>query len=136
MSGIISAPQFYRVFPDLDPAVTSPSHSSLMQAFYTAIYEIGCLAGAIWALVMGNKLGRRKNILLGCTILSIGAIIQVTAMPGYVLSSFTRNLTLMNPVAQTSGGTSVRHWADRHWIWNWCEYGDDPVVASRVLEIA
>jgi len=88
MSGIISAPQFYRVFPDLDPAVTSPSHSSLMQAFYTAIYEIGCLAGAIWALVMGNKLGRRKNILLGCTILSIGAIIQVTAMPGYVLSIF------------------------------------------------
>ncbi|KAH7097426.1 general substrate transporter [Auriculariales sp. MPI-PUGE-AT-0066] len=81
MSGLISAPQFYRVFPDLDPVLTSPSHSSLMQAFYTAIYEIGCLAGAIFALFMGNKLGRRRNIMIGSTILILGAIIQVTAMP-------------------------------------------------------
>lgn len=65
MSGIISAPQFLRVFPDLDPVNVGSSHSSTMQAFYTAIYELGCLAGAIFALFFGNKLGRRRNIMIG-----------------------------------------------------------------------
>ena len=102
MSGIISAPQFYRVFPDLDPAISGHKHSSTMQAFYTAIYEVGCLAGASFALFFGNKLGRRKNIGIGesCTtsaydesllnstagafFVIIGAIIQITAIPGLV----------------------------------------------------
>ncbi|KAH8825541.1 general substrate transporter [Flagelloscypha sp. PMI_526] len=83
MSGIISAPQFYRVFPDLNPDNVGSSHSSLMQAFYTAIYEVGCLAGATFALFWGNKMGRRRNILLGATFVIIGTIIQITAMPGY-----------------------------------------------------
>ncbi|KAF9024808.1 general substrate transporter [Hymenopellis radicata] len=82
MSGIISAKQFYRVFPDLDPELTGPKHSSTMQAFYTAIYEIGCLCGAIFALVWGNKIGRRRNIMIGGFWVCIGAIIQITAMPG------------------------------------------------------
>lgn len=65
MSGIIAAPQFYRVFPDLDPDLVGHKHSSTMQAFYTAIYELGCLAGAIFALLWGNKIGRRRNIMIG-----------------------------------------------------------------------
>ncbi len=103
MSGIISAPQFYRVFPDLNPDNVGSKHSSTMQAFYTAIYEIGCLAGAIFALMYGNKLGRRKIIMIGeysyfrllsvvsltgfrqaVSWVSIGALIQITSMPGYV----------------------------------------------------
>ncbi|KAF8881539.1 general substrate transporter [Mucidula mucida] len=83
MSGIISAKQFYRVFPDLDPELTGSKHSSTMQAFYTAIYEIGCLFGAIFALVWGNKIGRRRNIMIGGFWVCIGAIIQITAMPGH-----------------------------------------------------
>ena len=68
MSGIISAPQFFRVFPDLNPENVGSSYASTMQAFYTAIYEIGCLFGAIFALFFGNKLGRRRNILIGETL--------------------------------------------------------------------
>ncbi|KAL0061664.1 sugar transporter-like protein [Marasmius tenuissimus] len=83
MSGIISAPQFYRVFPDLDPEISGHKHSSTMQAFYTAIYEVGCLAGASFALFFGNKLGRRKNIGIGATFVILGAIIQITAIPGF-----------------------------------------------------
>ncbi|KIY64148.1 general substrate transporter [Cylindrobasidium torrendii FP15055 ss-10] len=82
MSGIISAPQFYRVFPDLNPELVGHKHSSIMQAFYTAIYEVGCLAGASFALVYGNKIGRRKCIMIGAFWVSVGAIIQITAMPG------------------------------------------------------
>lgn len=86
MSGIISAPQFYETFPDLNPDVTGSYHSSTMQAFYTAIYEVGCLAGASIALFFGNKLGRRRCIAIGATFVIIGTIIQVTPMIGYILS--------------------------------------------------
>lgn len=61
----------------------------------SAIYDIGCFFGAIMALVLGDWLGRKKTILLGqckpiysfeklnlgsgTTIMSIGAILQITA---------------------------------------------------------
>lgn len=83
MSGIINAPQFFRAFPDLDPALVGPTKSSNMQAFYTAIYEIGCLAGAFFALVYGNKIGRRRNILIGSCIMVIGVLIQITSVKGH-----------------------------------------------------
>lgn len=82
MSGIISAPQFFRIFPDLNPDVSGSDHSSTMQAFYTAIYEVGCLAGATIALLFGNKLGRRRCIAIGATFVIIGTIIQITPIPG------------------------------------------------------
>ncbi|KAJ3922236.1 general substrate transporter [Lentinula edodes] len=83
MSGIISAPQFFRIFPDLNPDVSGSDHSSTMQAFYTAIYEVGCLAGATIALLFGNKLGRRRCIAIGATFVIIGTIIQITPIPGH-----------------------------------------------------
>merc|ERR1711977_97634 len=60
MSGLISAPQFFRVFPACDPARQGAYKASVLQAFYVAIYEVGCLAGAIFALMFGDRLGRRK----------------------------------------------------------------------------
>ncbi|KAF7189657.1 Sugar transporter STL1, partial [Pseudocercospora fuligena] len=45
----------------------------------TAIYDIGCFFGAILAYFIGDLLGRKKCVLLGTTIMSIGAILQITA---------------------------------------------------------
>lgn len=45
----------------------------------TAIYDIGCLVGAIAAFVFGDFLGRKKTILIGTTIMSVGAILQFSA---------------------------------------------------------
>lgn len=45
----------------------------------TAIYDIGCFFGAILAYFIGDILGRKKSVLLGTTIMSIGAILQITA---------------------------------------------------------
>ena len=50
-----------------------------MQGFVTAIYEIGCLFGAIFILSFGDYLGRRKAIMMGGSIMILGVIIQVTA---------------------------------------------------------
>lgn len=41
--------------------------------------DIGCFFGAIVAFVVGDWLGRKKTILVGTTIMSIGAILQITA---------------------------------------------------------
>jgi MFS family permease len=76
MSGIISADPFMNYFPET-------LHNSTWQGFVTAIYEIGCLAGAIAMLVFGDALGRRKGIMIGAFIMILGTIIQVTAFKGH-----------------------------------------------------
>ncbi|KAL2256220.1 hypothetical protein VTK26DRAFT_1972 [Humicola hyalothermophila] len=75
MSGIITAPAFNDVF-------TETKDNETMQGLVTAIYEVGCLAGAMLILGIGDFLGRRRAIMLGAFIMFLGVIIQVTAMPG------------------------------------------------------
>jgi len=55
MSGIISADPFNNYFP-------STRNNSVYQGFVTAIYEIGCLIGAIFILSFGGKTGRRRAV--------------------------------------------------------------------------
>lgn len=50
-----------------------------MQSTVTAIYDIGCFLGAISTMWLGERLGRKNTILLGTTIMSIGAILQIAA---------------------------------------------------------
>ena len=45
----------------------------------TALYDIGCFFGAILAIVIGDRLGRKKSVLVGTTIMSVGALLQITA---------------------------------------------------------
>lgn len=76
MSSIIDAEPFHDVF--------TATKDSTMQGVVTAIYELGCLAGAAFILIFGDWLGRRRSIMLGATIMIIGVIIQVTAIKGYI----------------------------------------------------
>jgi MFS family permease len=39
----------------------------------------GCFVGAIAAVVIGERLGRKKTILLGTSIMALGAILQIAA---------------------------------------------------------
>jgi len=57
MSGIISADPFNDYFP-------STKSNSVYQGFVTAIYEIGCLIGAIFILTFGDNTGRRRAVCL------------------------------------------------------------------------
>lgn len=76
MSGIISADPFNAFFPET-------KDNSVYQGFVTAIYEIGCLLGAIFSLSYGDKLGRRKAMMLGGLIMILGVIIQITPVKGH-----------------------------------------------------
>ncbi|KAL8998737.1 MAG: hypothetical protein Q9169_002292 [Polycauliona sp. 2 TL-2023] len=55
-----------------------PSRTKLLGTV-TAIYDIGCFFGAIAAFSLGEMLGRKKTILLGTTVMAIGAILQIAA---------------------------------------------------------
>lgn len=76
MSGIITAPEFNREIPET-------KDNSTMQGFVTAIYEIGCLIGAVFVLIVGERLGRRRSIMTGAFIMIAGVMIQVTAYSGH-----------------------------------------------------
>lgn len=73
MSGIISDPAFNAMF-------TATKDDDVMQATVTAVYEVGCLIGAIVALIIGDWLGRRWMVIWGAIIMIVGVIIQVTAI--------------------------------------------------------
>ncbi|KAK7748708.1 hypothetical protein SLS53_000730 [Cytospora paraplurivora] len=75
MSGIITAAPFNDMF-------VATRNNSTMQGFTTAIYEIGCLFGAMFILGVGDLLGRRRAIIIGGAIMAVGVIVQVTAMAG------------------------------------------------------
>ncbi|KAJ5885442.1 Sugar transporter STL1 [Penicillium taxi] len=77
MSGIINSNVFDNVF-------TAAKNNSVMQALITAIYELGCLFGAMFALFTGDWLGRRWMVICGATVMIIGVVIQVTAFADHI----------------------------------------------------
>lgn len=76
MSGIISAEPFNAYFPET-------KDNGTWQGFVTAIYEIGCLLGAVFVLVFGDWLGRRRAMMLGAFIMILGVIIQISVIKGH-----------------------------------------------------
>ncbi|KAN0085788.1 General substrate transporter [Tylopilus felleus] len=78
MSALLTAGQFEKVFPQVVVDASHPNHATL-QSFVVAIYEIGCLIGALSNLWLGDRLGRRKTIVVGGCIMTVGAILQTTS---------------------------------------------------------
>lgn len=76
MSGIISADPFMHYFPET-------YNDATWQGFVTAIYEIGCLLGAVLILCFGDAIGRRRGMILGAAIMILGVIIQVSCVKGH-----------------------------------------------------
>lgn len=50
-----------------------------LQGQIVALYDVGCILGCLLSMFVGDMLGRRRAILVGCSILIIGAIIQTSA---------------------------------------------------------
>ncbi|KAL4912392.1 hypothetical protein BDW62DRAFT_206503 [Aspergillus aurantiobrunneus] len=53
--------------------------STTIQGQIVATYDIGCIIGTLVSMFLGDKLGRRRCILTGCSILIVGAILQTAA---------------------------------------------------------
>ncbi|KAL1745558.1 general substrate transporter [Schizophyllum fasciatum] len=51
-----------------------------LQGTIVSLYDIGCFFGAMSTFVIGEPLGRKKTLIIGVIIMSIGAIIQAAAV--------------------------------------------------------
>ncbi|KAH3950506.1 hypothetical protein HBI24_117620 [Parastagonospora nodorum] len=102
------------VTPDFLDQLDLNGKTSLISTV-TAIYDIGCFLGAILVCVIGDPLGRKNCILLGTTIMSIGAILQIASfgvpemIVGRVIAGIGNGInTSTAPVWQ--GETSKASW--------------------------
>ena len=75
MSGIITEPIFLGTFPKM----ASDYKLGSIQALVVAIYEIGCLLGSFFIIGYGDKLGRRRAVLVGTLIMLVGTTIQASS---------------------------------------------------------
>jgi MFS family permease len=68
--GLLDNEPFLETFGN--PSVT-------VQGQIVATYDIGCIIGTLVSMFAGDKLGRRRSILIGCHILIVGAILQTAS---------------------------------------------------------
>lgn len=81
----------------------------------TAIYDIGCFFGAVIAMSLGEWLGRKKSVLVGTTIMTVGAVLQISSFSvaqmivGRIIAGIGNGInTATAPVWQTE--TSAIKW--------------------------
>ncbi|KAI1215133.1 general substrate transporter [Annulohypoxylon truncatum] len=92
MGGILTMPQFLADFPDINPngaPKNSPeaARRSSNQGISVAAYNLGCFFGAVTTIFISNPLGRRRMIMLGTSIMVVGAILQASAttLPHFII---------------------------------------------------
>ncbi|ORX36282.1 putative monosaccharide transporter [Kockovaella imperatae] len=83
MSGIIASKQFNTEFPATRQRNPNDVHAGTIQGTVTSVYEVGAFFGALLSFFIGERMGRRKMMLMGGVIMIIGTIISVTSFgPG------------------------------------------------------
>ncbi|GMG07344.1 unnamed protein product [Aspergillus oryzae var. brunneus] len=90
--GLLDLPSFIKYFPDINDKAEGidqalKSQRSLNQGIAVASYNLGCFVGAILTIFIGNPLGRRKTIFIGCCTMATGALLQSTAfhLPHFIV---------------------------------------------------
>ncbi|KAH8434473.1 sugar porter family MFS transporter [Aspergillus melleus] len=72
-SGVVVTDDFLELHDLVGPTKTKTLST------VTAIYDVGCFLGAILAFTVGDRLGRKKCILLGTAFMAIGTILQASS---------------------------------------------------------
>ncbi|MCJ1307675.1 hypothetical protein MMC25_001323 [Agyrium rufum] len=87
LGGLLTLNSFVKTFPQIDTtdagtAGLTPSqknHRSTIQGITVSSYNLGCFCGAIACIWIGDRLGRRKTIFLGSSIMIVGAALQCSS---------------------------------------------------------
>ena len=82
MGGLLTLGSFLRYFPQIDtanPPDGDKGKASNIQGITVGGYTLGCFFGAVATIWLGNLLGRKRTILVGSTIMVIGAAIQCSS---------------------------------------------------------
>ncbi|KAJ5443805.1 uncharacterized protein N7458_007677 [Penicillium daleae] len=72
MGSVLTQKSFIETMPS---TATNPN----IQGITVGIFEIGCLLGALSLLEIGDRLGRRKTVLLGQALILVGGLLQASA---------------------------------------------------------
>src|SRR4051812_27736860 len=70
MGQIISEPGFLDIIGNPNAAV---------QGFVVSSYDVGCMLGALAAVLIGEQIGRKRTILLACIVHVIGDAVNATS---------------------------------------------------------
>ena len=71
---------FNDYFPQFAVALAPTSyHVALMSGVVVSTWNIGCFLGAFMTIFVGDRLGRKRTIILGLTLETIGKLIQVSS---------------------------------------------------------
>ncbi|KAJ5742723.1 Major facilitator superfamily domain general substrate transporter [Penicillium nucicola] len=133
-SGVVVTPDFLELHDLVGPSKTK------VLSTVAAIYDIGCFFGAILAFTVGERLGRKKSIILGTVIMAIGTILQASSysLPQMFIGRIVLGLgnginTATAPIWQTE--TAQAKWRGKlvildlglnvggYCIVNWINYG-------------
>lgn len=83
MGGLLTLGSFLATFPQINiqhpPKGMSSSTASNVQGITVGGYTLGCFFGAVATIWLGNILGRKRTIMVGSTIMVIGAAIQCSS---------------------------------------------------------
>lgn len=89
MGGLLTLASFVKTFPEIDTTTATETaqhlnasqktHRSTIQGISVAAYNVGCFFGAIATIFIGDRLGRRKTIFLGSSIMVVGAALQCSS---------------------------------------------------------
>ncbi|KAI0881079.1 general substrate transporter [Annulohypoxylon maeteangense] len=92
MGGILTMHQFLEDFPEINPNgapkfSAEAARRSTNQGISVAAYNLGCFLGAVTTIFVSNPLGRKKMIMLGTSIMVVGAILQASAttLPHFIV---------------------------------------------------
>jgi MFS family permease len=114
MSGIITAPAFNNLF-------TATKNNPTIQGVVTSIYEIGCLFGAIFILMTGDMLGRRRAIILGGIIMIVGGRNDLSSRLIFTDWRYNSSYISSNHIISSS---SIYCWQSSHGRRQWYQYFD------------
>ena len=84
MGGILTLKIFLDTFPLINPEAAGISQAesssrATYQGIAVASYNLGCFIGAVITIFIGNSLGRKRSIMLGTSVMVVGAILQASA---------------------------------------------------------
>lgn len=84
MGGILTLKIFLDTFPLINPEAAGLSRAesstrSTYQGIAVASYNLGCFIGAVITIFIGNPLGRKRAIILGTSVMIVGAILQASS---------------------------------------------------------
>ncbi|KAK3660544.1 hypothetical protein LTR22_007985 [Elasticomyces elasticus] len=82
LGGLLTLESFLKYFPEIDtqnPPDGNHGKASNVQGITVGGYTLGCFFGAVATIWLGNMLGRKMTIIVGSSIMVVGAAIQCSS---------------------------------------------------------